>query len=522
MSDHHASDIRADQQGDSEPVSGSSSQTDGLRFLHRPGEMAGRVQITAQDGDEVVFVDDIKIASSRSRMAFIKNIERLRPNADGDEIEKHLLRIAAELSSQEKAQETELSREQLLAQLDETTAEQLLGTPSNVLKEAREVLLDPRLIDHIMRDIQAVGVVGEQTLAGTVYTAAISRKLQKPVSTITQGVTSSGKSFVLEQVARLTPAEDLLLATDITTNALYYMSTGALIHRVVIAGERPRGDDDDRAVATRALREMISSGELRKVVPIKGDNGRMQSAVLWQPGPISFHESTTSAQVFDEDANRCILLSTDETAEQTARIVAAQAARAAGEVVEDASVIARHHAMQRMLMRCRVHIPYARALASKIPTHRQDARRAMPQVFSMVQAVALLHQLQRCNGPVNHGTIITATVQDYVIARQFLIGPMGRSLGGGLPSAVARFGERIKVRFGTEEFSSSEVLESEPVLHTKGKVNEYLKSLSDAGVVECVEPSKGAKPARWRVIGEVPDAGAIWLPTVDQLREGCP
>jgi hypothetical protein len=35
-----------------------------------------------------------------------------------------------------------------------------------------------------------------------------------------------------------------------------------------------------------------------------------------------------------------------------------------------------------------------------------------------------------------------------------------------------------------------------------------------------VEKGKGQVPSQWQVIGEVPEAGAKWLPTVEAIQQG--
>jgi hypothetical protein len=87
-----------------------------------------------------------------------------------------------------------------------------------------------------------------------------------------------------------------------------------------VAGERSRLEDDDTAEATRALREMLSEGRLSKLLPIKAD-GQLQTVLVEQDGPIAYIETTTLTKLFNEDANRCILLSSDERPEQTRRIL---------------------------------------------------------------------------------------------------------------------------------------------------------------------------------------------------------
>ena len=62
---------------------------------------------------------------------------------------------------------------------------------------------------------------------------------------------------------------------------------------------------------------MIEAGRLTKAVPMKDAAGVMTTKVIEQEGPIAFVETTTLNTIFDEDANRCLLLSIDEREEQT-------------------------------------------------------------------------------------------------------------------------------------------------------------------------------------------------------------
>jgi len=323
------------------------------------------------------------------------------------------------------------------------------------------------------------------------------------------------------KVAELFPDEAKLIATSITAQALYYLKPGTLMHRFVVAGERPRNQSDDHADATKALREMIGSGYLSKAVAMSTPKG-VVTQIIRQPGPISYIESTTSAQVFDEDANRALMLGTDETSEQTARVIAAQGSRAALPGTDTSAIISKHHALQRMLRRVEVRIAFAPALAAAMPTSRPEARRAMPQVLSVITAVALLHQRQRSSKPLQHGDTIEATFDDYAVARRLLLGPMSRSLGGALPDAVARFGERLRAEFGDQDFTSTDAAKASLGVSSKGKVNDYLRALDAAGWFECTEAGRGSKPSLWKAVADPPPVGATWLPTIDQLAGSKP
>ena len=54
-----------------------------------------------------------------------------------------------------------------------------------------------------------------------------------------------------------------------------------------------------------------------------------------------------------------------------------------------------HHAMQRLLTPRKVRIPFAPFLAEHFPVARVEARRAMPHLFGMISASALLRQFQK-------------------------------------------------------------------------------------------------------------------------------
>ena len=123
--------------------------------------------------------------------------------------------------------------------------------------------------------VGAEPVFGEHPLALACYLIMTSRLLPKPLAGIILGSSSSGKSFVPDTIAKLFPEEAKLLAHSMTPQALYYMAPGSMVHRAVVAGERSRVQDDGQAEATRALREMISDGMLRKAIPEKDVNGHM-------------------------------------------------------------------------------------------------------------------------------------------------------------------------------------------------------------------------------------------------------
>ncbi len=229
---------------------------DDLTIDYSPTGRNGRVTLTARLAGEPIAVEAVNLAKSKDRAAFVASVCEGRPGIDAKAVEAELLRIAAELASKPERDEnpSEPAPDDLLQKM-----------PEAVRERARVMLESPNVIGDIESDIGRLGIAGEQALATLIYMVGVSRLLPQPLAIIIQGPSSSGKSYVLERVASLFPPESVTIATKITPEALFYLKPGSLSHRFIIVGERSRIQDDQNAEATRALREMLSSGKLSKL-----------------------------------------------------------------------------------------------------------------------------------------------------------------------------------------------------------------------------------------------------------------
>ncbi len=485
---------------------------------HVPLGKAGKVALTVRCGSVAARVFKTNILDEQAREGVRAELQKAFPGFDtpdgSDALNTELLRIAAETAAFLAPRSAASGSEGGTGQ-DKPVAELLAAMPQDIRHEAESMLSDHDLLEHLLNDIEALGVAGERELTGTIYLIGTSRLLERPLSAIVQGPTSSGKSYIIEKVSALLPPEAVIHATQMTPQALFHMKPGRLVHKFIVAGERSHVDTDETAEATRALREMLSAGKLSKLMPIRQD-GEITTVSIEQDGPIAYVESTTLNKIFEEDANRSLLLQTDERAEQTKRIIAHSAAsyRGATEPGSVERIIERHHALQRLLESKQVVVPFAEQLGRLFPTDRVEARRAFPQVVSMIQAVALLHQRQRSED--EDGRLI-ATAEDYRRARHLLAKPMSRSLGRRLSDSAQRLCERLQ-HGATGKFTTRDVIQREKA--TGRAIRGWLSEMHDAGVLEQAEPSRGNIPAKWRwgkVSLEEIDNDCPDLPTVDSV-----
>jgi hypothetical protein len=346
-----------------------------------------------------------------------------------------------------------------------------------------------------------MGVAGERELALALYLVGVSRKLARPLSARVRGPSTSGKSHVIECVARLMPPEAVIAATQLTQNALFHMAKGALRHKFIVAGERSRKQDDDVAEMTRALRELQSAGRVSKLMPMKMPDGRIETVRLDVDGPIAFVESTTLGEVFAEDENRAVPLYTDETPEQTGRILQAIAERYEGRLVtyDTAHIRQVHHTAQRLLARLEVVVPFAGRLVAKLPKTRVETRRILGLILATLNASALLHQFQRRLDPAGR---LIAEATDYRVTELVLSASMRGLLCDALCDGARRFADRLREWFPGQQFTAPEAMKKETV--SPRSVYGWLRELKRHGIVVEEERASGSKAAKLTVMESGP------------------
>jgi hypothetical protein len=502
-------------------MSTSDTAAPPLDFRWSPVGKQTKVSLRVLAGEDVLEDDTIDLGKKSQRTTFAERVAAAAGVAVED-VEGELLRVLDERRAANEPKsapppEDDLA-EQTLAALERTDPE--------VRQEAERLLEDPELLEQIGTDIGAVGVAGEDDLRLTLYLVGTSRLLPRPLAAIVQGQSSSGKSYTVEKVASLFPPEAVVLATQMTPQALFHARPGSLSHRWVVAGERSRLENDDRAEATRALREMLSAGRLSKLMPVK-EGGNIVTRQIDQDGPIAFTESTTLARVFEEDANRCIMLSTDERRSQTKTIMRRLALHASGKVQsEGPRIVARHHALQRLLERRSIVIPFAERLAEvlEVFADRVECRRAYPMVLALVQASALLHQRQR---KADQDGRLIAEPADYAVAARLLSGPLARTIGESLSDPARRFLERLLAEVDDPidplpvPFTAKDVRRR---LKTgRSTVAGFLSELEDKGFLDVAEvgaAGRGRPPKAWKPTGRDGEDVDVLPPVEELFSEG--
>lgn len=243
----------------------------------------------------------------------------------------------------------------------------------------------------------------------------------------------------------------------------------------------------------------------------KSANNRIETEVISQEGPIAYVESTTLSKIFGEDANRMILYTTDETPEQTRRILQAEGKRRKRQVSsETQAVIDKHHAAQRLLASLSGHVivPFAEELAEVFPSERVEARRAFRQLLSLIQSISLLHAYQR---DLDEKGFVIANLDDYDIARDLLSRSLARSLGGGISDGARRLYWRLVELYEDGTFGEFKHI-TVPLLRQHSDYSDeslrgWMAELNEASYAVIKEYARGSRPKEYALTDKEMDKG---------------
>ncbi|EIJ7116563.1 toprim domain-containing protein [Escherichia coli] len=414
----------------SAPAPGVSVEAlaDGELMVALPGERwtirgvsrktnAAAMKVNAQvldTGSGVVFADAVDMMSARSRGGYARAAAAELGLAEGD-LRRSLGKVLLALEHWQAAPQPENAA----PEMSDTDREAAL-----------ELLRDECLAGRIASDMAACGVVGESTNLTAAYLAAVSRKLDRPLAVLIQSSSAAGKSSLMDAVLNLIPPEERLQYSAMTGQSLFYLGETNLQHKILAIAE-----EEGVRQAAYALKLLQSDGELTIASTGKDDaSGNLVTKQYTVKGPVMLMLTTTAIDVDEELLNRCLVLTVNESREQTEAIHAAQRYAQTLEGLlasnEKSYITALHQNAQRLLRPLNVVNPFASQLtfmSDKTRTHRDHMK-----YLTLIQAIALLHQYQREIKRVEHrGQVveyIEVTREDIALANRLAHEILGRTL----------------------------------------------------------------------------------------------
>ena len=265
--------------------------------------------------------------------------------------------------------------------------------------------------------IEQSGVVGEKTNRQLLWYVYTTRRREQPLHVICLGASGTGKTWLQERVAELIPAQDKVSGTSISENPLYYAQDLKLPHKLFLIE-----DLDGASHVLYSLRGLQTKASISKLVTHKDSKGNLKTIVVEVHGPICLSGTTTQERLYEDNANRCLLLYLDSSPEQQAAIMAYQRKRSAGKInkqqVQAAIEFLRD--VQSVLKLIAVRNPYAEVLHISQTVFKP--LRTNAHYLSFIEAITFYHQYQRAvkTDPETGEAYIETTLADISAANELL------------------------------------------------------------------------------------------------------
>jgi DNA primase len=379
-----------------------------------------KITLRVSSGDHL-HVDTLDLYQARSRSAFIK-AAALELGVSESVITGDCSALVLALEPiQEQAMRGALKPETEMALPVLSEADEAAGLT---------LLRDKNLVERIVNDVEAIGVVGEGTNALVGYLACVSRLLDRPLAILIQSTSAAGKSTLMDALLSLMPENERVHYSAMTGQSLFYIGEGNLKHKILAIAE-----EEGVRQAAYALKLLQSQGELTIASTGKDPTtGKLVTSEYRVEGPVMLCLTTTAIDIDEELLNRCLVLTINETVEQTAAIQQRQrASRTLAGLqanVHSTQVIAAHRAAQSLLRPLAVVNPFAEQLT--FASDRVRLRRDHVKYLALIDAIALLHQQQRKIQTLDVNGVgveyIEVTHSDIQLANRLAHAVLGRSL----------------------------------------------------------------------------------------------
>lgn len=403
-------------------------------------------------------------------------------------------------------------------QTSESDSAALLGDPLAVTnateqpecdttwEDCKELAGDPALLDRFAADLEACGLSGETRNAKILYLALTSRRLPRPVSVVVKGPSSGGKSYLVKQTLRFFPESAYYELSAMSEKVLAY-STEPVSHRFIVVYEAAGMSGE---MATYLMRSLISEGRIRYET-VEATKEGINSRLINREGPTGLITTTTRINLHPENETRMLSLSITDTQEQTRKVFLALA----GSESRQEPDFNKWHALQRWIESANndVVIPFARALASILPTTATRLRRDFQKVLDLIKVHAIVHQAQREHDKSNR---IVATLSDYSSVRELIEVFLAEGVQASVPPTVRETVEAVRKLSKNDLNELTELEIANELQLDKSTASRRIRDAIARGFLENLQDRKG-RPARIVLTEQaLPDNKSI-LPTPDEL-----
>jgi hypothetical protein len=307
-------------------------------------------------------------------------------------------------------------------------------TNKNIRAAALDLLRDPKFLFAVKEHIEAAGVVGEGRNRLVLYLACLTCVLDKKVSVLVKGATSTGKNNLARTVLSMLPPEMVLTRSSFSKTALAY-GAEQLAGKILYLVEHRGGKD-----AQFFTRLLQSEGALHhEATTVSGSNRGTQ--VTGRSGAPVFVSTTTDERVYEDDETRFLSIRADESEELTRMVLQAQFSKNNAAQIKDLSIWQEAFRILTEGVPKFSYPAWFEYLGEEIPAGDSRARRDAPRFLGLLEAVTLCRSF--ADGRKKSQEVEIDFV-DYCVAYSILNEAFASTYAGAHPMAM-KFAEAVRL-----------------------------------------------------------------------------
>jgi DNA primase len=368
-------------------------------------------------------------------------------------------------------------------------------TPAERTQAIKE-LQHPNLLERTNQLIGLTGITGEEQNRLIAYLIYSVRKQAVPLHVMFLGSSGSGKTYLQEKISELIPEDDSIEITQITENALYYFKQEELKNKLLLI------EDLDGAMAVfYPLRELQTKRRISKTVTLKDSKGNLKTITLTVEGPVCVSGCTTKEKLYEDNANRCFLLYTDQSKEQDKKINNYQTEIAAGTInkARENQYKQLFKNIQSLLQPIQIINPYAKYI--ELPEQVFKPRRTMTLLLGFIEAITFYHQYQReIKTSKDNIKFIETTISDIEQAFKLLEDVLF-SKSDELTKATRSFLERLKIHLTENKEISFTTQQIRKLFRIEPRtIQRYIGELRQYGFIKQISQFKHRKGFEYSIV----------------------
>jgi DNA primase catalytic core len=344
-----------------------------------------------------------------------------------------------------------------------------------------------KLLERHNKMIGLTGIVGEEKNRMIAYLIYGYRKNGNPLHVMFLGASGSGKTYLQEKISELIPEEDKMEITQITENALYYFKQEELKHKLIIF------EDLDGALQVfYPMRELQTKKKISKTVTLKDSKGNLKTITIVVEGPVCISGCTTKEKLYEDNANRCILLYIDISKDQDKKIMEYHAAVESGDIDQEREQQYKElfKNIQRILRPIQVNNPYSKFIT--LPEAVFKPRRTITLLRGFIKAIAFYHQYQREVKKDKHGQLYIDVTYEDIEQGFYYMKDVLFSKSDELTKATREFFEKLKEHTKQNGLSSFKTQDIRKLFRMEPRtIQRYMKELSQYSYIKRINGQKG-------------------------------